>query len=160
MHGYSGKDDIDDEDTIEETRIIDEDFRGRKENCDIKSVDLCCMLDDMLLSRAENNRGNSSTSKVTSAVLHEYNKMLVENHQEDRDLLLKYLQQERLYKMMKAGDISNDRALWHYLKHFAKDRGNKIEQLSSQVQPSHDNEIANSNYDADFLRDYFKEDAS
>ena len=87
--------------------------------------------------------------------------MLVEHHENDEEVLLKYSQQERLFRMMEAGGISKDRALWHYLKHYARDRANKIEQMSPSIQPMRRNKrVTDSNYDEDFLRNYFDEDKS
>ena len=102
---------------------------------------------------------NSSRKRVTSTTLKEFNEKLVNDHDENEHLMLKLLQHERLYKMMENNEISKDRALWYYLKHFAQDRANQIEKLSHLPQPSHrPGRLSNSNYDADFLKKYFEED--
>ena len=99
------------------------------------------------------------TKKVTIGALNEYNQKLVDNHEDNEEVLLKNLQQERLYQMMKANHISRDRPLWNYLDYYASDRSDDIQRVVSLVANRHQlKEVADSKYDADYLSKYFEED--
>ena len=97
---------------------------------------------------------------MTLRKLNDYNKNIVDNNGDDADRLLKTLQHERLYKMMKSNEISRDRCLWKYLDHYAQERSNQIKQLFDSVETGRRNErVKDSDYDKDFLADYFNEDS-
>ena len=122
----------------------------------------------MLQSQRERVKSQSAisgtddfTNKVTSKKLNEYNQKLVDNHEDEEEILLKNLQQERLYKMMKDNVISRERSLWRYLDHYAEDCSNKIQQLQQQVKTCNCLEsVADAKYAEEFLKNYFDEDSS
>ena len=88
--------------------------------------------------------------------LHEYNQKLVENREDNSERLLKYLQHERLYKMMKDNKISRDRSLWKYLEHYAEDRSNEIQRLKPLVEDRDLGAgVSDRNYSENFLNNYF-----
>ena len=96
---------------------------------------------------------------MTSNTLKEYNQHLVNNEENKKDILVKNLQHEQLYKMMKENKISRDRTLWNYLDHYPEERSAKIQQLSPLVRTGHRLEgVTDSNCAHEFLDTYFSED--
>ena len=113
----------------------------------------------MIKGYSEESGSNVLTGKVTPSTLKEYNQKLVDNEENNKDILVKNLQHERLYKVMKENKISRDRTLWNYLDHYADERSAKIQQLSPLVRTGRRLEgVTDSNCANEFLDKYFSED--
>ena len=150
--GYTESTGIDNEDASKENELFDEGLHSRRHATDVKSLDLCCRLNGMIKGYTEESGSNALTGKVTSSTLKEYNQKLVDNEENNKDILVKNLQHERLYKMTKENKISRDRTLWNYLDHYAEERSAKIQQLSPIVRTGHRLEgVTDSNCANEFL---------
>lgn len=132
--GYSGKYTIDDEDAAGETELLNNELTQKKN--DVKSIDLCQRVDEWMKSMGVSDMSNTTTNnegKVPMATIHSYNQTLVANEESPNAILQKYIHHERLYQMMKSGNLSSTNGLFGYLDHFAADR-----------RPSHtDREVVN-----------------
>ena len=157
--GYTESNGIDNEDAARENELLDEGLHNRRYATDVNSLDLCCRLNGMIEGYSKESGSNLLTGKVTSNTVKEYNQNLVDNEENNKDILVKNLQHERLYKMMKENKISRDRTLWNYLEHYAEERSAKIQQLSSLVETGHRlGKVTDCNCAHEFLDKYFNED--
>ena len=157
--GYTESNEIDNEDTAKENELLDEGLHNRRYATDVNSLDLCCRLNGMIEAYSKESGSNLLTGKVTSNTLKEYNQNLVDNKENNKDILVKNLQHERLYKMMKENKISRDQTLWNYLEHYAEERSAKIQQLSPLVRTGHRlGGVTDCNCAHEFLDKYFSED--
>ena len=140
---------------------MDNDLLERQQSTEVTSIDLCARRDGWVESQSEFIEEGEPAKKVTSAKLNKYNQKLVKNHKDDNKILLKYLQHERLYQMMKANNISQDSPFWKYLDHYACEQSNEIQRLEPLVDNRRRLDRAiSSKYDAEFLSNYFNEDLS
>ena len=160
LPGYTESNNIDDSDAVDKTRLLDKGY-SRRRITEVNSVDLCSKVTDWINEQSKDAGTNRSSGKVTSNTVKEYNQRLVDNHEDNNDILVKLLQHERLYEMMKTNKISRDRSLWDYLDHYADERSVRIQQLSPLVRTGHRLEgVTDCNCNHDFLNSYFSDNQS
>ena len=160
--GYSGAYNFNDDDATDETRLMNEDLISVDTlHNDAKSVDLCARVDMEVKKSMREERRESDTNKkakVTSESITSYNQKLVCNEESPREILQKYLQHERLYRMMQRGAVSKDSVMWGYLDHFADDRAHHIGRLSANVEfEKGQSGPTSADYDEEYLKRYFGE---
>ena len=63
MHGYSEGNEIDNEDQIEETILLNDGLQERRNVSKIKSEDLCLRVDNLVKSRSELTKTCKKTKK-------------------------------------------------------------------------------------------------
>lgn len=153
--GYSKKYQVNDNDAIEETRLVTEamteDGKGKP------SLDLCAKMASKVKTDLESVGGESvNKTKVTMEDLTSYNLELVTGEESDECTLQKLMQHERLYMMMEGGALSKDKTIWYYLDHYAADRRRDIARLTEIVDKKNMPEGPKSvDYSAAFLDRYF-----
>jgi hypothetical protein len=119
--GYSGKYAVDDEDAVGETELLNEALTLKK--TDVKSIDLCKRVDEWIGSNRVSNLSSTTNNdvKVSMDTIKSYNQTLVADADAPNTTLQKYIRHERLYQMMKSGNISRNNAMFGYLEYFADD---------------------------------------
>jgi len=150
---------VNDDDAIEESRIMHEDAETSTE--DVKSIDLCNRMNGYLNNEKQDISCDAkiSKSKVTLKDLTDYNLDLVDAKDSNEITLQKYARHERVYLMMKDGHLSNDNSMWHYLHHFATEREGHINRLMDIVDDDaiKEQELLNmpTAYNTPYLSAYF-----
>ena len=78
----------------------------------IKRVDLCYRINERVKTKSNTPGTGNSAEKMISKKLSKYNQKLVNNDADEEEIILKKLQHEGLYKMMKVNAISRERNLF------------------------------------------------